>query len=90
MKALLPYSTEGGPMAKKRWILREPEPSEGTMPASVYVVEPLGSEKILDLKLDGAMIKARVAAKYPASVGQRCSVRFERVRLFEKTTGKAI
>jgi multiple sugar transport system ATP-binding protein len=46
----------------------------GTLPGEIYVVEPLGNETLVGVRVDGALINARVSAGFDLPVGQRCGV----------------
>ncbi len=58
----------------------------GQIKAFVYVVEPLGSEKIIDLKLGDQLIKARAPMDVILSINQPVSLSFRmsHIHLFDK------
>jgi len=60
--------------------------------AEVYVVEPLGSETILDLKIGEYLIKARIPGTISTSVGGKVWLLFDmdKIHVFDKKSGKAI
>lgn len=64
----------------------------GTVPGEVYVVEWLGSEKIINLRIAGHIVKVRTGPTFPATVGETVGVRFDlsRSHLFEEATGDAV
>jgi multiple sugar transport system ATP-binding protein len=64
----------------------------GAVPAEVYVVEWLGSEKIVNLRLAGHIVKARTPPTFPVTVGETVGVRFDlgRSHLFDAATTQAI
>jgi multiple sugar transport system ATP-binding protein len=61
------------------------EPATGSVPGEVFVVEDLGNERLITLDLGGQFIVARVAADYPAEMGERLWFGFdsERAHLFD-------
>jgi multiple sugar transport system ATP-binding protein len=71
-------------------VSREEQP--GFLATEVYVVEPLGSENILDLRLVGQVLKARTAPTFQARMGERMGVRIdpERFHLFDAESTEAI
>jgi multiple sugar transport system ATP-binding protein len=62
------------------------------LPAEVYVVEPLGSENIIDLRLAGHVLKARTAPTFTAGIGDPMWARIDqdRMHLFDATTTEAL
>jgi ABC-type sugar transport system ATPase subunit len=56
-----------------------------SVPGEVFVVEDLGNERLVTLDLGGQFVVARVAADYPAEMGQHLSFGFvpERAHLFD-------
>ncbi|MGA2664991.1 MAG: ABC transporter ATP-binding protein [Nitrososphaerales archaeon] len=60
--------------------------------AEIYVVEPLGANTVVDLKLKDGLYKAVAAPTFRADVGQRVWVGFapEAVHVFDTATGRAI
>lgn len=68
------------------------EPSPDTIQAEVYIVEPLGSENIIDLKIGENILKAKTLPTFMPDVGQPVHVWFnkERMHIFDKNTEKAI
>ena len=71
-------------------LAREPKPE--FVPAEVYVVEPLGSEKIVDLRLAGHVLKARTPPTFPAAMGETLYARIDqsRAHLFDVETTEAL
>jgi multiple sugar transport system ATP-binding protein len=69
---------------------REPKPD--FVPAEVYVVEPLGSEKIVDLRLSGHVLKARTPPTFPATMGETLWARIDqsRAHLFDARSTEAL
>ena len=68
------------------------EPSEETIQAEVYVVEPLGSENIIDLKIGDNLLRARTLPTVQPDIGQPIHMLFDknRMHVFDKSTEKAI
>ncbi|MBC8137028.1 MAG: ABC transporter ATP-binding protein [Fibrella sp.] len=64
----------------------------GTVRGEVYVVEWLGSEKIINVRVAGHIVKLRTGPTFPATVGETVGVRFDlsRAHLFDDATGNAI
>ncbi len=64
----------------------------GTVRGEVYVVEWLGSEKIINLRVAGHIVKLRTGPTFPATVGETVGVRFDlsRAHLFDDATGNAL
>ena len=60
-------------------------PETGSVPGEVFVVEDLGNERLITLDLGGQFAVARVAADYPAEMGERLWFGFEpeRAHLFD-------
>ena len=68
------------------------EPIEDSFIAEIYLVEPLGSETIVNLKVGGYVFKAKVLGEFQALPGDKVYVKFKvsRIHVFEKTSKKAI
>jgi multiple sugar transport system ATP-binding protein len=68
------------------------EASSDTVKAEVYVVEPLGSENIIDLRIAENMMKAKTLPTVLPDISQQVNVWFnkERMHIFDKKTEKAI
>jgi len=66
--------------------------STDTVIAEVYVVEPLGSENIIDLRISKNMMKAKTLPTVMPDIGQAVNIWFnkERMHIFDKKTEKAI
>jgi multiple sugar transport system ATP-binding protein len=64
----------------------------GTIPAEVYVVEPLGDRTIVDMRVGSGTVKVKAAPDFAANSGTNLNVRFDpgRFHVFEKTTGETI
>ncbi|KPJ88290.1 MAG: ABC transporter ATP-binding protein, partial [Spirochaetes bacterium DG_61] len=77
---------------RPEWIKIEKKRKEGLIPAEVYVVEPLGASKIVDLKIGAEIVRARTVADFEVKIGDRVWVEFieKRVHFFDKENGKAI
>jgi len=60
--------------------------------AEVYVLEPLGSEVIVDLKIEENIVKVRTTSDFSISVGERVWVGFnkEKIYIFDKGTQETI
>jgi multiple sugar transport system ATP-binding protein len=68
------------------------EASEETIQTEVYVVEPLGSENIIDLKIGENILKAKTLPTLHPNIGQLIQMWFnkDRMHIFDKGTGKAV
>jgi multiple sugar transport system ATP-binding protein len=77
---------------RPEWVVIDQAQSDGAAPAEVYVVELLGPNKIVDLKVGNDIIKARTGAEFSADIGDRVWVRFneKKVHFFDKDSGDAI
>jgi len=72
-------------------ITEEPE-TKNSIKTEVYVVEPLGSEVIIDLKIDGNIIKAKSSEELKLAIGDKVWMRFDenKIHIFDKKTEKTI
>ncbi|MEP0766562.1 MAG: ABC transporter ATP-binding protein [Fimbriimonadia bacterium] len=68
------------------------EPAKEFLQGEVYVVEPLGSENIIDVRLAGHLLKARTPPTFLVKTGQPIYVRvdLERAHIFDPTTQEAL
>ena len=64
----------------------------GTLRAEIYVVEPLGNETLVTVKVADALVNLRAAAGFERPIGEACAVRPEpeHLRLFDSDTGAAL
>jgi multiple sugar transport system ATP-binding protein len=60
--------------------------------AEIYVVEPLGSSQIIDLKIGSEIMKTRTSADFVANIGDKVWVTLneKKVHFFDKASGNAI
>ncbi|MEW6231546.1 MAG: ABC transporter ATP-binding protein [Chloroflexota bacterium] len=65
---------------------------EGTLPAEVYVTEPLGREILVDLRCGRDTIRALVAPPFAAPMGQAVGLRLDlsKAHLFDPQTEKSL
>ena len=63
-----------------------------SLAGEVYVVEPLGSETLVSVKVGADRVNVRVWADFQGQIGDECGVRPEpaRVVLFDKESGKLV
>jgi multiple sugar transport system ATP-binding protein len=63
-----------------------------SVPGEVFVVEDLGNERLITLDISGQFVVSRVAADYPAEMGERLRFGFdpERAHLFDPSTGRRL
>ncbi|NIM99693.1 MAG: TOBE domain-containing protein [candidate division Zixibacteria bacterium] len=57
------------------------EPQEESINAEVYVIEPLGNETIVDVKLGQNVIKVLAEPDFPVTAGQKIWLRINRSKL---------
>jgi multiple sugar transport system ATP-binding protein len=67
-------------------------PSAEAVPASVSVLEPIGSYQLLTAQVGADVIKVSVPPEFEADPGRRIWLRFDprRVRLMDPQTGAAV
>ena len=66
-------------------------PQEETLyPAEVYVFEPLGVQNIVTLKIADTLIKATLSGDVFLQIGEKVSVSFREIRIFDKQSEKLI
>ena len=63
---------------------------EGSNQAKVFLLEPLGSETILDLEKEGLLFRVKDVAASQVREGDTLSLSFNRIHLFDDATGEAI
>jgi multiple sugar transport system ATP-binding protein len=65
---------------------------EKSVEAEIYVIEPLGSEIIVDLKLGDNLIKVKTTPDFALSIGEKVWIGFdmEKIHLFDKKTENSI
>ncbi len=69
------------------------EPMGDSIPGELYVIEPLGSELVLDIKIGSLLFKVRTfGVKAVPKVGEKIWIRINRnkMHIFDKKTEKAI
>jgi len=73
-------------------IVEEVEGTVNYIPGEVYVVEPLGSETVVDVKVGEDLIKLKEKPAFTAKMGQKVKMVFDEnsMHLFDKKTEKAI
>ena len=64
----------------------------GSLPAEVFVVEDLGNERLVTVRLDGQLAVAREADDFPAEMGETIWLSFDpaRAHLFDPTTERRL
>ena len=77
---------------RPEWIEIDTKKTTEKVAAEIYVVEPLGSSKIVDLQIGNDLIKARTSADFDAKIGDRVWVGFneKKVHFFDKKSGSAL
>src|SRR5260221_5611302 len=90
---------DDGPASDKRVLGFRPEHAQITMrgavdtfAAEVYVVEPLGNETLVSVKVGANRVNVRAASGYQGQIGDECGVRPDAARtvLFSKESGELI
>ncbi|MBX5469212.1 MAG: ABC transporter ATP-binding protein [Thermoleophilaceae bacterium] len=63
-----------------------------SLAGEIYVVEPLGNETLVTVRLEDELLNIRAHAGFDRPVGERCAVRPAegRVHLFDKDSGEAL
>ncbi|HEY8764201.1 MAG TPA: ABC transporter ATP-binding protein [Solirubrobacteraceae bacterium] len=63
-----------------------------SLDGEIYVVEPLGNETLVTVRLEGELLNTRAPASFQTAVGERCAVRplGGRVHLFDQESGNAL
>jgi multiple sugar transport system ATP-binding protein len=71
-------------------LVHEPQPE--FFPVEVYVVEPLGSEKIINVRIAGHLLKARTPPTFTAKTGETLYARIDQARahIFDAETTEAL
>jgi multiple sugar transport system ATP-binding protein len=77
---------------RPEWVEIDRKKNNGQVGAEIYVVEPLGSSTIIDLKIGNDIIKARTSADFDAKIGDKVWVTLneKKVHFFDKGSGEAI
>ena len=77
---------------RPEWVEIDRKKTGGQVGAEIYVVEPLGSSKIIDLQIGNDIIKARTSADFDAKIGDKVWVTLneKKVHFFDKGSGEAI
>ncbi len=73
-------------------IIVSKEPLKDAFTAEVYVVEPLGSHTIVNIKVGERIIKAEVLGEFIAQPGEKIYVKFNinKIHVFDKSTDETI
>ncbi|MFI5018040.1 MAG: ABC transporter ATP-binding protein [Dongiales bacterium] len=66
--------------------------ASGALPGEIYVVEPLGNETLVTIKLGDALVNIRQPADFSMPIGSPCGVRpaGRHLHLFDDETGEAL
>jgi multiple sugar transport system ATP-binding protein len=66
--------------------------SADALAGEVYVVEPLGNETLVTVRVGDALLNVRAEAEFARPVGERCALRpaARRVHLFDRESGEAL
>ena len=64
----------------------------GSLAGEVYVVEPLGNETLVTVRVDGELLNVRAPASFDRQVGERVGVRpgEGQIHLFDASSGEAL
>jgi len=74
------------------FLLSPTKTADSIFEAEIYVVEPLGANTVVDLKIGSEMLKIVTSGNFKGSVGQKLWVGFpdESVHVFDTSSGRAI
>jgi multiple sugar transport system ATP-binding protein len=77
---------------RPEWVEIDHKKTNGQVAAEIYVVEPLGSSQIIDLKIGSEIIKTRTSADFDAKIGDKVWVTLNerKVHFFDRASGTAI
>jgi multiple sugar transport system ATP-binding protein len=70
----------------------QPRGGKGSIDAEVYLVEPIGDQKIIDFQVANQVVKAVVPRTVKAAEGEKLTIAFDakRIHVFDKETEKAL
>jgi ABC-type sugar transport system ATPase subunit len=70
--------------------IKSPTDSEDAIPSTVYAVELLGYDQILDLKIDDFIVRAVVPSSFVVKTDEQIcfNVAVEKINLYDKKSGK--
>jgi multiple sugar transport system ATP-binding protein len=70
----------------------QPRGGKGSIDAEVYLVEPIGDQKIIDFQVANQVVKAVVPRTVKAAEGEKLTIAFDakRIHIFDKETEKAL
>jgi multiple sugar transport system ATP-binding protein len=73
-------------------VLLVPDGTEGSFKCAIFVVEPLGSEMIIDIKVDDVLMKVKEQRNTRLEAGEQVSLAFRpgSVHIFDPASGKAV
>lgn len=73
-------------------ISEEVEETEKWIPGEIYVVEPLGTETVVDVKVGEELVKVKEKSTFRAKLGEKVKLVFDEsiMHLFDKKTEEAI
>ncbi|MEM2939083.1 MAG: ABC transporter ATP-binding protein [Candidatus Bathyarchaeia archaeon] len=73
-------------------IIEEKPAAKNSIRAEVYVTEPMGSEIVIDLKVDGEIIKVKTLKELKLNIGDKVWMRFDenKMHVFDRKTEKTI
>jgi multiple sugar transport system ATP-binding protein len=68
------------------------QPADGTLPVEVEIVEPLGAQNLLTIRIDGSVIKVSTHPDFVVQMGSKVWLRFpeNKIRWIDRDTGRAI
>ncbi len=77
---------------RPEWIKIEKKKTEGMAPGEIYVIEPLGSSKIIDIKVGNAILKARTGTDFDINIGDKVGVELteKKVHFFDRASGISV
>ena len=77
---------------RPEWITITAKRVGGSVPGEIYVVEPLGANKIYDVMIGKDILKVRTSIDFESKIGDKVwiSLNQEKVHFFDKSNGNAI
>jgi multiple sugar transport system ATP-binding protein len=77
---------------RPEWIRIAKKKAEGMVPGEIYVIEPLGSSKIIDIKAGNAILKARTGTEFDTKMGDKVWIELteKKVHFFDKKSGESV
>jgi multiple sugar transport system ATP-binding protein len=77
---------------RPEWIKIEMKKGEGMASGEIYVIEPLGPSKIIDIKVGKSILKVRTGTDFDINIGDKVWVELteRKVHFFDKESGNSV